>query len=157
MPGRSFPRARPQCQSFSGSSQVAASLHAAAARTVDGMVYSMLCPVHPLFCLPSFELYIVVLEVGSGPIGFVAPCSFKVRVSQLVQSNAGSVSIRVHDSGHIQKSWHDFLARYSSCFRPDRIKLGFLNFTNCSCGCRNASEPGVKVGNKDSRFLVHKI
>ena len=45
----------------------------------------------------DFEFSMAVLGVGRGPIGLVAPRTFKFLDSQPVESNMSPVSIDVHD------------------------------------------------------------
>ena len=78
--------------------------------------------------LVDFEFYTAVLGFRRGPIGFIAPLSFKWLDSQPVKSNMGPVPIDFHDFRLSQKSCHGFLARYLSCFRPSRPKVGFFRF-----------------------------
>ena len=78
--------------------------------------------------LVEFKFYVVVW-VGSGPIGFVAPWRFKTLDSQPERSNMGPVPIDVHDFRVFQKSCHGFLARYLSCFQPNRPNVGFSSFS----------------------------
>ena len=51
----------------------------------------------PVDFLFDFEFYMAVLWVGSGPIGFVAPCRFKILDSQPDSLNMGPVPIDFHD------------------------------------------------------------
>ena len=67
----------------------------------------------------------VVLRVGRGPIGLVAPLRFKLLDSQTEKSNMGPVSIDFHDFLISQKSQDDNLARYLSCFRAGAFKSTF--------------------------------
>ena len=69
-----------------------------------------------------------VLGFPSGPIGFIAPLRFKILDSQPDPPNMGPVPVDFHDFRHFQKSCHGFLARYLSCFRPSRPKVGFSSF-----------------------------
>ena len=59
-----------------------------------------------------------VLGVGRGPIGLVAPCTFKIRDSQADSSNMGPVPAEFHESHDFQKSCSGFLTRYLLRFRP---------------------------------------
>ena len=47
--------------------------------------------------LVDFEFYMAVLEVGRGPIGLVAPRTFKFLDSQPVESNMSPVSTDFND------------------------------------------------------------
>ena len=47
--------------------------------------------------LSDFELYMAVLGVPSGPIGFAAPLGFKMLDSQPDSSNMGPVSTDFHE------------------------------------------------------------
>ena len=47
--------------------------------------------------LLDFEFYMAVLEVPSGPIGFVAPLGFKMLDSQPDSSNMGPAPTEFHD------------------------------------------------------------
>ena len=78
--------------------------------------------------LADFEFYMAVLGVRRGPIGFIAPLSFKWLDSQPDSSNMGPVSTDFHEFRQFQKSWCGFLARYLSCFRPNRPKVGLSSF-----------------------------
>ena len=78
--------------------------------------------------LVDFEFSMAVLGVGRVPIGLVAPLRFKWLDSQPDSSNMGPVSIDFHEFRQFQKSCHGFLARYLSCFRPNRPKVGFSSF-----------------------------
>ena len=69
-----------------------------------------------------------VSRVGRRSIGFIAPLSFKWLDSQLDSSNMGPVPTEFNDFRLSQKSCHGFLARYLSCFRPNRPKVGFSSF-----------------------------
>ena len=95
--------------------------------------------------LPDFEFYMAVLEVGSGPIGLVAPRRFKILDSQPGKSNMGPVPIDVHDFRLFQKSCHGFLALYLPRFRSDRLKTEYLSF---SAGTKKMR------GEKLHRFVV---
>ena len=87
-----------------------------AAPTVDGG-----------FLLDS-ESYMAVLGIHSGSIGLGAPLRFKTLDSQPDSPNMGPVPTDCHDFRLFQKSCHGFLARYLSCFRPNRPKVGFSSF-----------------------------
>ena len=95
--------------------------------------------------LLDFELSGVVLGVGRCPIGFVAPWRFKTLDSQPGKCNMGSVSIDFHDFRLFRKRCHGFLARYLSCFRPGRQKIGFS---------RLSVETKKMRGEKLCRFVV---
>ena len=75
-----------------------------------------------------FDFYMAVWGVRSGPIGFIAPLSFKWLDSQPVKSDMGPVPIDFHGFRLFQKSCHGFLAWYLSCFRPNRPEVGFSSF-----------------------------
>ena len=79
--------------------------------------------------LADFESYIAVLGVGRGPIGFIAPLSFKWLDSQPEKWNMGPVPIDVHDFLTFQKSQDGFLTRYLSCFRAGASKCAFSSFS----------------------------
>ena len=78
--------------------------------------------------LLDFEFCMAVLGFRRGPIRFIAALSFKWLDSQPDSSNMGPVPIDFHDFRLFQKSCHGFLARYLSCFRPNRPKVGFSIF-----------------------------
>ena len=67
--------------------------------------------------------YMIVLGVGVGPIGLVAPLRFKTLDSQPEKSNMGPVSTDVHDFCDFQKSCRGFLTRYLSCFRSECFQI----------------------------------
>ena len=69
-----------------------------------------------------------VLGVPSGPIGFVAPLTFKILDSQPEKSNMGPVWTDFHDFEHFQKSCRGFPARYLPCFRPGAPKTILSSF-----------------------------
>ena len=75
------------------------------------------------------DLYMVVLRVSRGPIGFTAPLSFKLLDSRPVESDMGADTIDFHDFRLFQKSCHGFEAWYSSCFRPNCRRVGFSCFS----------------------------
>ena len=79
--------------------------------------------------LLDFEFYMAVLGFRRGPIGFIAPLSFKWLGSQPVKSNMGPVLIDFHDFRLFPKSCHGFLTHYLSCFQPNRPKVGFSRFS----------------------------
>ena len=78
--------------------------------------------------LADFEFYIAVLGFRRGPIGFIAPLTFKWLDSQPEKSNMGPVPIDVHDFLTFQKSQDGFLTRYLSCFRAGASKFAFSRF-----------------------------
>ena len=71
----------------------------------------------------DFEFYIAVLGVGSGPIGLVAPLTFKWLDSQPESSNMGLMWTVFYDFCDFQKSCGGFLTRYLSCFRPGCLRI----------------------------------
>ena len=79
--------------------------------------------------LPDFELYMPVLGFRRGPIGFIAPLSFKWLDSQPDSSNMGPVPTDFHDFLTFQKSQDGFLTRYLSCFRAGASKFAFSRFS----------------------------
>ena len=79
--------------------------------------------------LLDFEFSMAALGVGRVPIGLVAPLRFKWLDSQPDSSNMGPVSTDFHEFRQFQKSCHGFLARYLSCFRPNRPQNGFSSFS----------------------------
>ena len=79
--------------------------------------------------LADFEFYMAVLGFRRGPIGFIAPLSFKWLDSQPDKSNMGPVPTDFHDFLTFQKSQDGFLARYLSCFRAGASKFAFLRFS----------------------------
>ena len=64
-----------------------------------------------------------VLEVPSGPNGFITALSFKWLDSQPEKSNMGPVPTDFHDFLNFQKSQDGFLTRYLSCFRPGCFQI----------------------------------
>ena len=94
--------------------------------TVDGQIQWTVGSVGSIGFLADFEFYMAVLGVPSGPTGLVAPLGFKILDSQPEKSNMGPIPIDVHDFLLFQKSRHGFPARYLSCFRPNRPKVGFF-------------------------------
>ena len=78
--------------------------------------------------LSDLGIYMAVLGVPSGPIGFAAPLGFKMLDSQPDSSNMGPVWTDFHEFRQFQKSGHGFPACYLSCFRPNRPKVGFSSF-----------------------------
>ena len=70
-----------------------------------------------------------VLGFRRGPIGFIAPLSFKWLDSQPEKWNMGPVPIDVHDFLTFQKSQDGFLTRYLSCFRAGASKCAFSSFS----------------------------
>ena len=79
-------------------------------------------------CLPDFEFSVTDLGVRRGPIGFIAPLSFKWLDSQPDSSNMGPVPTDFHDFLTFQKSQDGFLTRYLSCFRAGASKFAFSRF-----------------------------
>ena len=79
--------------------------------------------------LADFEFYMAVLGFRRGPIGFIAPLSFKWLDSQPEESNMGPVPTGFHDFLTFQKSQDGFLTRYLSCFRAGASKLAFSGFS----------------------------
>ena len=71
----------------------------------------------------------VVLGVGSGSNGLVAPLRFKTPDSQPDKSNMGPVPIDFHDFLTFQKSQDGSLTRYLSCFRAGASKFAFSRFS----------------------------
>ena len=69
-----------------------------------------------------------VWGVPGGSIGLAAPWRFNMLDSQPDSSNMGPIQIDFHEFRQFQKSCHGFLARYLSCFRPNRPKVGFSSF-----------------------------
>ena len=103
-------------------------------RPVDGpygcrnhLVYNWPGGVYSI--LFDFELSMLVLGVGRGPIGFVAPWRFKTLDSQSQKSNMGPVLVDFHDFRIFRKSGEVSLARYLSCFRPGAPKHRFSSFS----------------------------
>ena len=78
--------------------------------------------------LVNFEFHMAVLGIPSGPIGFIAPLSFKWLDSQSDSSNMGPVSIDVQEFQTFSKSGHGFLTCYLSCFGTCRRKITFPSF-----------------------------
>ena len=78
--------------------------------------------------LADFEFYMAVLGFRRGPIGFIAPLSFKWLDSQPEKSNMGPVPTDFHDFLTFQKSQDGFLTRYLSCFRAGASKFAFSRF-----------------------------
>ena len=78
--------------------------------------------------LADFEFYMAVLGVPNGPIGFIAPLSFKWLDSQPDSSNMGPVPTDFHDCLTFQESQDGFLTRYLSCFRAGASKFAFSGF-----------------------------
>ena len=78
--------------------------------------------------LADFEIYIAVLGFRRGPIGFIAPLSFKWLDSQPDSSNMGPVPTDFHDFLTFQKSQDGFLTLYLSCFRAGASKFTFSRF-----------------------------
>ena len=72
---------------------------------------------------------IAVLGFRRGPIGFIAPLSFKWLDSQPDKLNMGPVPIDFHDFLTFQKSQDGFLTRYLSCFRAGASKFAFSRFS----------------------------
>ena len=81
-----------------------------------------------------------VLEVHSGPIGFIAPLSFKWLDSQPDKSNMGPVEIDFHDFLTFQKSQDGFLTRFLSCFRAGASQIRIFEVSG-----PNQKEPRRKV------------
>ena len=79
--------------------------------------------------LADFEFYMAVLGFRRGPIGFIAPLSFKWLDSQPDSSNMGPVPTDVHDFLTFQKSQDGFLTRYLLCFRAGASKFAFSRFS----------------------------
>ena len=79
--------------------------------------------------LADFEFYMAVLGFRRGPIGFIAPLSFKWLDSQPDSSNMGPVPTDFHDFLTFQKSQDGFLTRYLSCFRAGASKFAFSRFS----------------------------
>ena len=79
--------------------------------------------------LPDFEFYMPVLGFRRGPIGFIAPSSFKWLDSQPEKSNMGPVPTDFHDFLTFQKSQDGFLTRYLSCFRAGASQFAFSRFS----------------------------
>ena len=63
-------------------------------RTVDGQIEWTVGSVGSWDVFVAFEFCMASLEVGSGPIGFVAPSRFKTLDSQLVKSNMCPVATK---------------------------------------------------------------
>ena len=83
----------------------------------------------PIGFLADFEFSMAVVGVRRGPIGFIAPLSFKWLDSHPVGSNMGPIPIDVHDFRLFHKHCHGFLVRYLPCFGPDRPNVGFSSFS----------------------------
>ena len=79
--------------------------------------------------LADFEFYMAVLGFPRGPIGFIAPLSFKWLDSQPEKSNMGPVPTDVHDFLTFQKSQDGFLTQYLSCFRAGASRSAFSRFS----------------------------
>ena len=79
--------------------------------------------------LPDFEFYMPVLGFRRGPIGFIAPLSFKWLDSQPEKSNMGPVPTDLYDFLTFQKSRDGFLTWYLSCFRAGASKFAFSRFS----------------------------
>ena len=79
--------------------------------------------------LADVEFYMPVLGFRRGPIGFIAPLSFKWLDSQPEKSNMGPVPTDFHDFLTFQKSQDGFLTRYLSCFRAGASKFAFSRFS----------------------------
>ena len=79
--------------------------------------------------LADFEFYMAVLGFRRGPIGFIAPLSFKWLDSQPDSSNMRPVPTDFHDFLTFQKSQDGFLTRYLSCFRAGASKFAFSRFS----------------------------
>ena len=90
--------------------------------------------------LPDFEFYMPVLAFRRGPIGCIAPLSFKWLDSQPDSSNMGPVSTDFHAFCDFLKSWGGFLTRYLSCFR-----LGWLQIHISQVFGRNQKDARRKV------------
>ena len=95
--------------------------------------------------LLDFEFSGAVLGVGRCPIGFLETWRFKTLDSQPGKCNMSPVSIDFHDFRLFRKRCHGFLARYLSCFRPGRQKIGFS---------RLSVETKKMRGEKLCRFVV---
>ena len=78
--------------------------------------------------LADFEFYMAVLGFRRGPIGFIAPSSFKWLDSQPDSSNMGPVPTDFHYFLTFQKSQDGFLTWYLSCFRAGASKFAFSRF-----------------------------
>ena len=79
--------------------------------------------------LADFEFYMAVLGFRRGPIGFIAPLSFKWLDSQPEKSNMGPVPTEFYDFLTFQKSQDGFLTRYLSCFRAGASQFAFSRFS----------------------------
>ena len=79
--------------------------------------------------LTDFEFYMAVLGFRRGPIGFIAPLSFKWLDSQPGKSNTGPDPTDFHDFLSFQKSQDGFLTRYLSCFRAGASQFAFSRFS----------------------------
>ena len=79
--------------------------------------------------LLDFEFYMAVLGFRRGPIGFIAPLSFKWLDSQPDKSNMGPVPTDFHDFLTFQKSQDGSLTRYLPCFRAGASKFAFSRFS----------------------------
>ena len=77
----------------------------------------------------DFEFYMPVLGFRRGPIGFIAPSSFKWLDSRPEKSNMGPVPTEFHDFLTFQQSQDGFLARYWSCFRAGASQFAFPRFS----------------------------
>ena len=79
--------------------------------------------------LADFEFDIAGLRIRRGPIGFIAPLSFKWLDSQPEKSNMGPVPTDFHDVLTFLKSQDGFLTWYLSCFRSGASKFTFSRFS----------------------------
>ena len=100
-------KSHPQPQAIATNPQPQASSHSYKAQatatsgttrhTVDGINSCTLGPVGSIRVLLDLDFYMVILGVGRGPIGLVAPLRFKTLDSQPEKSNMGPVSTKCHD------------------------------------------------------------
>ena len=90
--------------------------------------------------LADFEFYMAVLRVGRGPIGFIAPLSFKWLDSQPEKSNMGPDPSDFHDFLTFQKSQDSFLTRYLSCLSGRGFQIRIFEVSG-----PNQKEPRRKV------------
>ena len=83
----------------------------------------------PVGILTDFKNLYGCFGVPSGPIGLVAPLSFKLFDSRPQTSNVGPFSIEAHNFRPFQNSCHGFLTRYLSHFRPVGPEFRFSRFS----------------------------
>ena len=115
-------------------SQLPPSGHSATCGGRNNLVYALAGGV--LGFLLDFELYIQILGVRKGPMGFIAPWRFKALDSQPVKSNMGPASIDFHDFDFFGKvvmaSWPGIYSAFGSGVQKYNFRLDRSEPKSCA-------------------------